>query len=298
MQTKSPNTAPMALSGVHSVLPTPFATGESLDEAGLRDEIDFYITRGVDGIVLLGVLGEADKLADDERERVVAVALEQAAGRVQVTIGVTHNSTVVAARRAQSAEQAGASAVMVAPPQGMPASAAHFRRIMDAISIPVVVQDYPPASGVHMSVDFLARLQDVVVKLEDAPTAAKIGALHAAAPHQSILGGLGGVSLLEELDAGASGTMTGFAFPEALVEVLAAHRAGDRTRARRTFERALPLLRFEAQPGGGAAVRKEILRRRGAIASATVRQPARPLDPSVLATLDRLLDTVSLGSTS
>jgi 4-hydroxy-tetrahydrodipicolinate synthase len=288
--------------GVHSVLATPFAADESVDEASLRALVDYYVAAGVAGVLVLGVLGEADKLADAERERVQATALGQADGRVQVTVGISAPSTALALDRALSAEHAGASAVMVAPPAATlaePVLHDHFRRIGESLSIPVVVQDLPAAGSVGMPVEFLAGLAAVlppgsVVKLEDPPTPAKTAALRAAAPALEVFGGLGGTALLDELDAGSSGTMTGFALPHLLVEIVAAHRAGDSKQARRIYEAALPLLLFEAQPVVGLGIRKEILRRRGAIAGATVRAPAVPVDELSLATLGELLDAVEV----
>jgi 4-hydroxy-tetrahydrodipicolinate synthase len=286
--------------GVHSVLVTPFASDESLDEPSLRTLVDYYVSAGVAGVLVLGVLGEADKLSDGERERVQAAALVHADGRVQVTVGVSAPSTVLAAERAVSAERAGASAVMVAPPAETLAGRLlgdHFRRIGERLSIPMVVQDLPAVGGVRMPVDFLAGLAGElppgsVVKLEDPPTPVKTAALRAAAPGLPVFGGLGGTALLYELEAGSSGTMTGFALPHVLVEIVAAHRAGEPDRARRVYEAALPLLVFEAQPVIGLGLRKEILRRRGAIAGATVRQPAAPVDERSLAALSELLEAV------
>ena len=286
--------------GVHSVLATPFLPDESLDEASLRTLIDFSAAAGIDGILVLGVLGEADRLSDAERDRVVALAVEHAAGRLQVTVGITHQATVVTATRARAAAEAGADAVMVSPPLGSapgPGLRDHFRRVADGLAVPVVVQDHPASSGVKLPVEFIAALAEdlpsgSIVKLEDPPTPPKIARLLQATSEFSVFGGLGGVALLQELDAGTAGAMTGFAFPETLVRIVGAHRVGDAAGARRAFEEALPLVVFEAQPGAGVALRKEILRRRGAIAHATVRQPAPLPDPVTLAALDRLLDGV------
>jgi 4-hydroxy-tetrahydrodipicolinate synthase len=284
--------------GVHSVLATPFLADESVDEESLRSLVDYYAAAGVVGVLVLGVLGEADKLTDRERERVQAIAIDQASGRVAVTVGVTHGSTLGTRERARAAERAGATAVMVSPPPGSSAGRPlhdHFRRVGDGLSVPLVVQDHPASSGVRLPVEFLAGLtgsvpRGSVVKLEEPPTAPKTAALRRAVPELPVYGGLGGASILHELDAGAVGTMTGFAFPHLLVEIVEAHAGGDRERARRVFESALPLLVFEAQPVVGLGLRKEILRRRGAIASATVRQPAPPLDEQTLAALDELLE--------
>ena len=287
--------------GVHTVMATPFLPDESLDEESLRSLVDFLIRAGVDGVLILGVLGEADRLSDEERERVIATTVEHAAGRLEITVGVTHQSTVVTRRRALAALAAGADAVMVSPPTGSaagPALREHFRRVADGLEGVFVVQDHPTSSGVKLPVEFLASLLEhlpngSIVKLEDPPTASKTAALLAAAPSYRVLGGLGGVSLLQELDAGSAGTMTGFAVPETLVEIVRAYHAGDRAMARSLFEAALPLIVFEAQPGAGVALRKEILRRRGAIAHATVRQPAPSPDRGTLASLEELLANVT-----
>lgn len=276
--------------GVHCVLVTPFAPDESLDSGSIPALVDFYVGAGVDGVVALGLLGEANRLADVERREVTERVVAAVAGRVAVTVGVSHPATRVAAERAREAETLGADAVMVAPPA---AERGQVLAVRDAVSVPIVVQDHPASSGVRLPVELLASLGEVVVKLEDPPTGPKVAALRAAAPSVPILSGLGGVALLQELEAGADGTMTGFSFPEDLVEIVQAHAAGDLTRARRAYESALPLMVFEAQPGAGPALRKEILRRRGAIASATVRSPAPAVDAVTLSALDALLDAAS-----
>jgi 4-hydroxy-tetrahydrodipicolinate synthase len=277
---------------------TPFLPDESIDEESLATLIDYLARSGCVGILVLGVLGEADKLSDAERDLVLRRSVALANGRMQVAVGITHPSTRVARERALVAVKAGAAAVMVSPSPGSspgPLLGEHFRRIAADLPIPVIVQDHPASSGVRMPVDFIAGLSEhlpdrSVVKLEDPPTASKMRALLAAAPGYQVLGGLGGVSLLHELDAGADGTMTGFAIPEILVRIVTAHRAGDRDRARDSFASALPLMTFEAQPGVG--LRKEVLKRRGAIAHATVRQPAAKPDAFSLQLLDELLATL------
>ena len=290
-------------SGVHCVMATPFQPDESLDEDSLGTLIDYLVDGGCDGILILGVLGEADKLSDAERKRMIEKSIDLSAGRLQVSVGITHNSTKVARDRALTCAKSGAAAVMVSPPPGSavgPALREHFRRIAADLPIPFIIQDHPTSSGVKMPVEFIAGLfehmpPNSVVKLEDPPTAPKIKRLREIAPNYQILGGLGGVSLLHELDAGSHGTMTGFALPEILVGIVNAHQAGNRDKAREIFEAALPLMVFEAQPGAGVALRKELLKRRGAIAHATVRQPAPTPDLFSLELLDQLLATAPLG---
>ena len=295
-------TTPLA-NGVHCVMATPFQPDEALDLASLATLIDYLVTAGCDGILILGVLGEADKLSDAERETMIAESVRLSAGRLQVSVGITHGATAVARERALAAQAAGAAAVMVSPPPGSAAGPAlrnHFLRIAEGLEIPFVVQDHPTSSGVRMPADFIAALAPDLpphscVKAEEPPTAPKIAKILELAPGYQILGGLGGVALLSELDAGSHGTMTGFALPDVLVGIVRAHQAGDRDRAKRLFEAALPLMVFEAQPGAGVALRKEILRRKGAIAHATVRQPAPLPDPVSLSILDDLLASAPVG---
>jgi 4-hydroxy-tetrahydrodipicolinate synthase len=289
--------------GVHCISATPFLPDESLDDASLKSLLDYLIAGGCDGALVLGVLGEADRLTDEERERVIHGALDHAGDRLQISVGVTHSSTVVTAARARAAEKAGVVSVMVSPPPGSSAGPAlkdHFRRIADGLSIPMIVQDHPASSGVKMPVEFVASLFEhlpsgSIVKLEDPPTANKMAKLRELQPGFQIFGGLGGVSLYIELVAGSAGTMTGFALVELLVAIVSAYHAGNTDEAFRTYQEALPMMVFETQPGAGVALRKEVLRRRGAIAHATVRQPAPKPDAFSLAALDQLLARVPQG---
>jgi 4-hydroxy-tetrahydrodipicolinate synthase len=196
---------------------------------------------------------------------------------------------------------------MLAPPAlPRPNEAAlrrHFLAVAAAVGVPIVVQDHPASSGVWMSVEFLASLAAEsascrVIKLEEEPSPPKVRRLLSADPELAILGGLGGMMLLEELRAGAAGTMTGFGFPEILVGIVRRWFAGDMAGARNAFYRATPLIRFENQPVLNLPIRKEVYRRRGAIASARVRAPGAVLDPGTLADLDDLLARLELPGTS
>jgi 4-hydroxy-tetrahydrodipicolinate synthase len=279
-----------AARGVTTVVATPFDLDERVDMASLANLVNWIIDRGVDGLLALGVLSEADRLNDQEREAVLALVLDRAAGRVPVVVGVTSGSTFTAVERSREAERLGAAGVLLSPPPLSIPARDHFMRVADAVSIPLIAQDHPASSGVQLSVELLAGLAPITVKVEAPPTAPKMTSLIAADAGISVIGGLGGMSLLSELDAGAVGTMTGFAFPELLCEIVRAHESGDRETAATRYRQALPLLVFEAQPGFGAAIRKEILVRRGAIASPCTRAPARELDGSTRRALARLLE--------
>ncbi len=291
------------LRGVYTILPTPFEPDGALDEPSLEGLVDFVIGRGVQGLTILGVMGEAGKLSDAERERVVARTIEAAEGRVPVCVGTTHVATNRCIALSRQAEAMGARALMIGPPAltrpNETALRRHYLALAEAVDLPIVVQDYPPSSGVFMSPEFIGRLAGEhprlrFLKLEDEPTAPKTSAVLAANSTVRIFGGLGGLFLLEELRRGAVGTMTGFGFPEILVEIWVRFTAGDHAGARAAFHRALPLIRFENQAGINLALRKHVYRLRGAIASAHVRMPAASLDETTKLELLELLGLLGL----
>jgi 4-hydroxy-tetrahydrodipicolinate synthase len=292
------------LRGVYNILATPFSDDGALDEDSLRRLVDATIGMGVDGITVLGVAGEAQKLLDGERRRVLEIVMEVSAGRVPIIAGASQNATDTTIAACGEAEQAGAAGVMVAPPlylQPGPALTEHFRRLGEAISIPIVLQDFPPSNGVTMTPADMAALVNGVpaittIKLEDPPTPQRISQTLALIEDDgaTILGALGGIYYLDELRRGASGTMTGFAYPEALVAIWRAWDASERRSAAELFYRYLPLIQFEGQPKIGLAVRKEILRRRGLIASAAIRHPGPRLDTGLLADLAETLEITGI----
>ncbi len=271
------------MNGIHSILPTPFDARENLDESSLRRLVDAVIAAGVDGVVTTGVFGEADRLEDDERVRVIEIVVDQTAGRVPVTVGVTHPALRVVVARTLAAERIGAAAVMVAP-------LVTDRDFVDAVCasthLSVVIQDYPDATGVRLPLDYLASLEGVLVKLEEAPTAPKIAELHRRVPAMPIFGGRGAVEAVHDLAAGATGFMTGFSYPEVLVEIYSLWKAGKTDEAYAIYNTHLPLILFENQPRISLGIRKEIIRRRGLIDSGITRSPRVELDPHTLATLD------------
>ena len=293
----------MKLEGVYSVLPTPFAENGDVDEASLRRVVDLFIAAGVNGVTALGVTGEVARLDDAERARVLEIVLDQVAGRIGVVAGTSADGTRTCIQYSRHAKAAGATAVMVSPPR-MPklnseAVVRHFIALAEAVDVEIVVQDYPPISGYTMEPALLARVAREIppartIKLEDPPTPFKTSRIleQAAGLDVRIFGGLGGVFLLEELMAGATGAMTGFAFPEVLVKIVAQYQAGDIDSAADVFYRAVPLMRFEFQEGIGMAIRKEVLRRRGALTSAATRAPGAGLDATTLAALDRVMARV------
>ncbi len=290
----------MTLGGVYSVLPTPFTADGDLDLESLKRVVDLIVGAGVDGVTALGVTGEVTRLTERERAEIVETVVAQVNGRARVIVGASADGVRTCVAYSREAQALGATAVMVSPPRALKLNTEsvvnHYKALASAVDLPIVVQDYPPISGFAMEAGLLARIAREVpsartVKLEDPPTPFKTARILAAAGdvQVDILGGLGGVFLIEELMAGAAGVMTGFAFPEVLVKVVALYRAGKIDEAADVFYRFVPLMRFEFQEGIGMAIRKEVLRRRGALAHGATRQPGPVLDESTRAALDRVM---------
>jgi 4-hydroxy-tetrahydrodipicolinate synthase len=294
----------MAFEGVYSILPTAFTDSGDLDKSGQRRVVDLFIEKGANGLTALGVTGEVARLEEHERANVLEIVVDQAAGRVPIIAGTSAEGTRTCISYTRQAKAIGASAVMVSPPR-MPKlnSAAvvnHYKALADAVDLPIIVQDYPPIAGFAMEPALLARIAKEIpsartIKLEDPPTPFKTARILEASAGTTvqIFGGLGGVFLLEELISGATGAMTGFAFPEILARIMKHWNAGERDAAADVFYRAVPLMRFEFQEGIGMAIRKEVLRRRGALASAATRAPAGALDGPTTQALDRVLTWVT-----
>ncbi len=291
------------LEGVFSVLPTPFTPEGKVDTQSLEKVVELFISAGVNGLTALGVTSEVARLSERERALVLDTVSAKVNGRVPVVVGATADAATSCIEYSRAAVSAGAAAVMVSPPRMAKLNSGtvirHFSALAEAVDLPIVIQDYPLVTGYAMEPSLLAQITREVptartIKMEDPPTPLKIyRTLEEARDIElRIFGGLGGVFLLEELMAGATGTMTGFAYPEILVEIVKLFRAGEVERAADKFYRCVPLMRFEFQEGIGMAIRKELLRRRGALAHATVRAPASAIDAGTSAALDRLIDWI------
>jgi 4-hydroxy-tetrahydrodipicolinate synthase len=285
---------PSALApGLWGVLATPFhGPALEVDTASLRREVEHYLEVPADGLVVLGVFGEGASLSTVERQQVVAT-VARTAPRTPLVVGVSARSTAVAVEQARQAVDAAGTdpdrpvSVMVLVNSADPVVlSAHLHAVHDATGAGIVLQDYPETSGVRIEagaiLDVLDRCPFVVaVKSEAPPTSVAIGRL-AGSTTVPVFGGLGGVGLLDELASGAAGAMTGFSHPAGLRAALDAWRDGGAAAAREAFAPWLPLVNYEAQPGIGLAVRKEILHRRGLFEDGAVRSPARPAPPEIL----------------
>ncbi len=274
--------------GVFVIAVTPFRDDGALDLPGADRMVEFYLERGATGLTILGIMGEAPKLSAAESAAFVRHVLARVAGRVPVVVGVSSPGFAPMRELTEAAMDEGAAGVMVAPPAALrtdDALAGYMRQVAEQIGdTPLVLQDYPLASAVQLSLGVIRRVIEtvpscVMLKAEDWPGLGKIAALRAMSGLRrvSILTGNGGLFLPEELRRGADGAMTGFAYPEMMRDVVAAHRAGDAQRAADVFDAYLPLARYEQQPGIGLSVRKHVLARRGAIPNATLRRPFMPL---------------------
>lgn len=293
------------IKGIFNILATPFTTDGAVDEVSLRRLVEFQIDKGCYGLTILGVLGEASKLTIEERQRVMDLVLETAAGHIPVIVGASHDDLKTCIALTRAAQAAGADGVMIAPPRmaQQPPDDVLIRlysEVADAVDTAIVVQDFPPVNGVIMSADLLAALAERIancryLKLEDPPLMEKIAAVRARTDKFAIFGGLGGMFLLEELACGADGTMTGFAFTEILVAVYQAYIADEPERAERIFDRYLPLIRYENQPVINLSIRKLLLARRGAIAHAGLRQPFVPIHAVTQREIDWVMRRVGIN---
>lgn len=290
----------MHITGVISVLPTPFRGGCDVDHDGLARIVDLVVDAGVQGVSVLGAAGEASRLTERERLAVVETVARQAAGRVRVIVDTSADGVRTCVEFSRQVKTIGATVVMISPPRTQRLSTEsvvnHYRAVSEAIDLPIVVQEAPAQCGITMEAGLLVRIAREVpaartIRIDDPPTPVRIARTIAAAAETRIhvLGGQGGLFLVEELMAGASGVVTGFAYPEVLTRIVGLHRAGDVEAATDLFHRFVPLMRFESQEGISTAIRKELFRRRGVIADASMRSPGHVLDEGTHAALHRVV---------
>lgn len=289
--------------GVYIIAATPFTDEGAVDLQSVDSLTDFYLGCGVHGFTLLGMMGEAHKLTADESISVVNRVIGRAQGR-QVIVGVSHAGLENVRRLSHEAMMAGAAGVMVAPPPGLKGDEGlynYYAQVFQALGphIPVVYQDYPQTTGVYLPVNVFERLVDdfpqlVMLKHEDAPGLAKLtrvreGEKKPGRRRVSILVGNGGLYYPQEMRRGADGAMTGFAWPEMLVQVYELFAQGRPEEAEDLFDIYLPLVRHEVQPAIGLALRKEVLFRRGAIKSPKQRAPGSSLTATDKTELDGMI---------
>ena len=290
------------------MLPTPFHPDGEVNTGPFQSLVDCAVDSGCTGVVTLGVMGEAHRLSDTERRSVMDAVISAADGRLKIVVGISSQSGRDVAKRALEAKSAGASAVMASPPHmAKPNDAAvkaYYSAIENSGDVPLVVQDLPEQTGVHMAPDFIAELNADLpsakyLKLEDPPTPQKVTRVVAATNDEmSVFGGLGGAFLFEELRRGAAGTMTGFAYPEVLVAIHRKMSKGDAEGARAVFYRWLPLIRYENSAGISLSIRKHLMAKRGLLDTADVRPPTPAVGEDTLEELDDLLESMDLDVSS
>jgi 4-hydroxy-tetrahydrodipicolinate synthase len=290
--------------GVYIIAATPFTDDGAVDTTSLDRLMDFYVGCGITGVTVLGIMGEAPKLTHAESVALTRQVVRRVNG-LPVVVGASSPGFASMGALVKDVMEAGAGGVMVAPPSTLKTDdqiVAYYANVVEAIGddVPFVVQDYPYASGVYMAPSVIRRVVQnhpscQMVKHEEWPGLEKLTALKSLMADGSmrrvaILCGNGGIFLPHELERGADGANTGYAYPEMLVQLVKLIKAGERAAAHDLFDRHLPLLRYEQQPGMlGLAVRKYILKRRGAIASDAQRKPGIALSKDAIAEIEFLI---------
>jgi 4-hydroxy-tetrahydrodipicolinate synthase len=288
--------------GVFPIAPTPFLDDGAIDHSSIDRLVDFYLSCGATGITVLGQLGEAAKLEQAEALD-VATRMIRRAPALPVVVGVSAPGFAAMRSLAHEAMARGAAGVMIAPPNTLRTDeqiVGYYRQAVEALGadVPFVLQDYPLTFSVQMTPDVIRRIVTelpscVMLKHEDWPGLEKISRLRAferdGMRRVSILCGNGGLFLDYEMERGADGANTGYAFPDMLCDVVRLSGEGRREEAHDLFDAHLPLLRYEQQPGVGLAVRKYILMRRGLLASAAQRKPASAMSDAARQEVEHLL---------
>lgn len=296
--------------GIFPIVPTPFTEDGALDLEGQKRVLDCMIDQGVDGVCILANYSEQFLLSDSERETLQTLCLGHVAGRVPVIATCSHFSTQVAVARCTRAEEQGASMVMMMPPYHGALLRAdeygvheHFAALSDAIDIPIMIQD-APLSGVALSVDLLVRIamefpNVTYFKIETPGTADKLRALIAGAGEyiDGPFDGEEGITLMADLDAGATGTMTSAMASEQIRPIVMQHLAGNRDVAAIQYNRMLPLINFENRQCGLKGT-KAVMKEGGVIKSDRVRHPLTSLPShtrTALMDMARELDLIAFN---
>ncbi len=288
--------------GVYPIAPTPFFDDGRIDTASVDRLTDFYLTSGCTGITVLGQLGEAPKLEHAESVAVATQMIKRASA-LPVIVGVSAPGFAAMRALTQDVMEAGAAGVMIAPPNTLRTDdqiVGYYKQAAEAIGtdVPFVLQDYPLTFSVQMTPGVIRRIVTEIpscamLKHEDWPGLEKITALRTfekdGMRRIPILTGNNGLFLDYEMERGADGANTGYAFPDMLCDVVRLSQGGKREEAHDLFDAHLPLLRYEQQPGVGLSVRKYILMRRGLMSSAAQRKPAAPFTQLAQAEVDHLL---------
>ena len=292
--------------GVYVIAPTPFMPDGKIDESSIDRMTDFFLKAGVDGITVLGQLGEAPKMTHEESVGIVKRVIARA--KVPIVVGVSAPGFAAMRALTQDVMALGATGVMIAPPNTLRTDDSivqYYKQASEAIGsdVPFVIQDYPLTFSVQMTPAVIKRIATDnpscwFLKHEDWPGLDKISQLRAWERDGSmrrlpILVGNNALFLDFEMERGADGANTGYCFPDMLCDVVRLHSSGQKDEAKDLFDAHLPLIRYEQQPGVGLAVRKYVMMRRGIIASDTLRKPGASLSAAARAEVDYLLSRIA-----
>ncbi len=291
--------------GIFPIAITPFDAQYEIDETSQLSLINYLIDCGVQGMAIFGNASEGYALSETEKARLMPLIIKEVRGRVPVFVSTGHTGTHVAVQISKAAQDAGADGLMILPPYFLKPSAedlfGYYQAISDAVSIPIMIQDAPLLTGVNIGAAQMARMAKEcanvkLTKVEAPPTAMKVTEVkQACGDSLTIFGGLNGHFFLEELQRGARGTMPGSDLMPMFVQVWNLYEAGKLAEARAAFNRALPLIRFELQPGLGVSAMKHNLKAQGIIQHTTVRPPTRALDSIAVEELQQIVSDIAAG---
>lgn len=288
----------MELQGIYPIVPTPFFDNGEVDYASIERLVEFMAGKQVNGLAIMGALGEGPKLTETERTRIIELYRRRMPESMGLVVGVRAPATDPARLMASQARELGADGVLLGPHgiQKDKPLLEYYQLVSDAARIPCIIHDYPAVTGITMSVDLLAQIfqtagQVQYIKLEDPPTGLKMQALSRTVGNRlKVFGALGGMYALEELQLGAVGIMTGFIYAELLVRLYDYTRQGEWHKAAELFYDFLPLNRWEFQPGIGISLRKQLLQRLGIFTSARVRHPGMDADTRTVEQMVQIID--------
>jgi 2-keto-3-deoxy-L-arabinonate dehydratase len=291
------------LSGVLSVICTPFDDSGDVDKESINRLVDHQLAWGVDGIVVFGLAGELYKLTDDDRRQVLSTVFKRVGSTVPVVVGTEHTGTEGAIARSREAADMGASALMLYPPTFVKPDGEgvvdYFVSVGTSVELPIIVQDAPQWTGVPLSVELLTKIVSDspnvrLVKVEAPPASAKIRALRRRG--FDVIGGFGALHLIEDLRAGVQAIMPGCALPGLYRDLWSSHQHGNFEQLWGDFARVLPLLSFQMSSlDVFVAVQKQLLHQMGVLSSAAMRRPGAQLDSESLKWLDEIVDRTEVG---
>ncbi len=295
-----------SIQGIHFMMPTPFNKKSNIDLESIDNLVKLSIESNCQGIVIMGVMGEAHRLTEEERNSVISHVSKKVTNQIPITVGVSGESIEIVSKRIKESNDFGANYLLCSPPKMAKTNERillkFFKEISKDHNLPIVLQDLPQETGVNLTPEFINKItievpQIKFIKLEDPPTPKKISEILSKTSNQiGIFGGLGGAFLIEELMRGAIGTMTGFAYPEILVKTYEEFKNNNIKDAKSLFFKWLPLIRYENQQGISLSIRKHILFRRGIISTPDTRLPTPSIDKKTEKELESLLREFSFNN--